>query len=138
MTVTYPFVSIDGEFSPRVPIYVINPLTGKYVKLNALIDSGAMRCNMPAQMAKDLGYNLNSTPTAMTNTVESNSVDTWVNKVTIHLLDPLGQKTIFISSLVDVNCINNEIPFILGDNFFSIFKITLDYPNKTVTFDWKQ
>lgn len=56
----YPFsITRPGDMArPYLPISIINPATNKYLKVFALIDTGADECAFPASFAPLLGHDL--------------------------------------------------------------------------------
>ena len=60
----YPFTPITQNHArPMLWIRVVNPKTEEAVVMQAIVDTGADSCAFPADVAEQLGHNLESVPT---------------------------------------------------------------------------
>ena len=59
----YPFTPVTQNHSrPMLWIRVVNPHTEKAVVMQAIVDTGADNCAFPADIAEQLGHDLESVP----------------------------------------------------------------------------
>lgn len=140
-TVTYNLQQNNGSLRPFVPIVLINPMTGQQLKTQALVDSGADSCAFPEFTASATGHNLKGVDVINSVNTGIGGVDvpTWKHTFVIGLLDPTGAKVLKFTDRILVDCFeHNNAPPLLGTaNFLNTFKVTIDYPNKTITLSWE-
>lgn len=130
-------VSDQGVYKPKVPILITNPETGDKLHVNALVDTGADRCVIPAMVAMTLGLKLNKEAECKHGTIgiSGETLKTWNHLVKIKLLDKDWKETDIeldvISSTIDAKI---RVPAIVGTNMFlDKFKVELDYPNNELS-----
>jgi hypothetical protein len=139
LTVTYPFLNNGGRFRPFIPVEVHNPFNGKVLKMFALLDTGADTTTIPRPVVIGLGFDFKAGPNSTTKGVGGVDIATWKKRIGISLLDPSQTKVIKKYVAAQINCVNTDIPILLGtDNFLKDFKITFDYDNATVTLEFDE
>ena len=122
----------DG-ISIFLPIKIINPHTGKELRTEGLVDTGASSCAIPASMATILGHNLKSGRFGCVGTGNGDS-ESYGHTTTISVYHPLDSDSgveIFIMENVVIDYMPCLPIVLLGvDGFLSKFLLSIDYPNK--------
>ena len=124
VVVNMPFSKLSSGDVPRpwLPIIIINPMTGKEVKILGLIDTGADECAMPASYAGILGHNLQSGSPKEINT--GNGLTTAYSHTSC-----IKGKNFYIKGILIDFMPNLSVPLLGMKNFLSHFVLTIDYPN---------
>lgn len=139
MIVTYPFLNTGGRMRPFIPVLVHNPFNGKSLKMFALLDTGADTTTIPRPVVLGLGFDFKASPESHTKGVGGVDIATWKKRIGISLLDPTQTIVIKNYKAAPINCVNTDIPILLGtDNFLKDFKITFDYENANVTLEFDE
>jgi hypothetical protein len=137
----YYFTAQDnGIVKPKIPVKIINPITGDSLRVNALLDSGADSCTIPAMVAKTLGFSLDAESEAKSGTIgiSGEKLRTWKHLARIRLLDAKWADTkneydVVISILEP----KIRIPAIVGTYMFlDNFKVTLNYTSNVISLEW--
>ena len=128
----YPFsVTRPGDIArPYLPVTIINPTTGKQLKVFALIDTGADECAFPASFAPLLGHNLQSGQQRKIST--GNGITTAYSHATRIEIEGFITQEVLIDFMPNLN-----IPLLGVRSFLSNFILTVDYPNKTFSLNLK-
>ena len=129
-----PFFSIStGHPSrPMLPIEVINPATKKNIFLYGLIDTGADRCALPAELADVLGHSLLAGQVVNIDTgngmTKAYSHTTRINIFSL----PNPSEPVYTIHDTQVDFMPNLTTVLLGvKGFLSKFILSIDYPNRT-------
>jgi len=130
-TIEFPFAAtLPGEIlRPLVPVKISNPETMQNIEVFALVDSGADECALPASFASILGHNLEKGEIRQVNT--GNGVTTvYSHKTQIEMLD-------FSTGITVLDYMPNLSTPLLGvKSFLSQFILTLDFPEKSIKFQF--
>ena len=123
--INMPFSRLSLEDIPRpwLPVIIVNPMTGKEVKVLGLIDTGADECAMPASYANILGHNLQLGSPKEINT--GNGLTTAYS----HTSSIKGRGFLITETLIDFMP-NLSVPLLGTKNFLSHFVLTVDYPKQ--------
>ncbi|HUT55658.1 MAG TPA: retropepsin-like aspartic protease [bacterium] len=109
---------------PYLPVIIINPETGKRIKVLALIDTGADECAIPAVFAPILGHDLEAGAKKKIDTV--NGITTAYGHVTKIEIEGFATQQVLIDFLP-----NLSTPLLGVRSFLSNFLLIIDYPNQT-------
>ena len=132
----YPFTPITQNHArPMLGIRVVNPKTEEAVVMQAIVDTGADSCAFPADVAEQLGHNLESVPTKTVFTA-SGSTEAFAHTSRVEILgmrkDGLNSNQVLYTipdTLIDF--IRGCDDFLLGvGNFLNDFILTIDYPRQ--------
>ena len=140
-TVTYKLQENNGKLRPFIPIVVMNPETATTFKTMALVDTGADACAFPEHVATLTRHILKGVN--VVNSVSSGiggvDVATWKHTFVIGLLDPSMKNVIKWTDRILIDCFehNNAPPLLGTENFLKGFVLTIDYPTKNLTLNWK-
>lgn len=138
-TSEYNLKEIDNKVIPEVPLRIQNFYTGKFININALVDTGSETCVLPEYIATALGYKLNkeSRKPRGVKGVSGTEIETHVFGFRINLLDDSERQ---IVRTLDVVCNVVRTPAlrpILGTkNFNDQFSIEFDYLTRKLRFRW--
>ena len=137
---TYPLEKGDGGFlRPKVPIRIVNYNTGKSIPTLAMIDTGADCCTFPSMITLTVGHRLDkeSRKEKGTRGISGVEIDTYVHPFKIELLDNNRKKVVRTIDLTAHTIVSNSLPPILGtQRFLEMFKVSIDYIDKTITLEW--
>ncbi len=109
---------------PYLPVTIINPDSGKRLKVFALIDTGADECALPASFAIVLGHNLQAGEQRKINT--GNGVTLAYSHTTRIGIEGFATQDVLIDFMP-----NLSVPLLGVRSFLGNFILTIDYPNKT-------
>lgn len=138
-THSYPFVQStneDGRIlrlpAPYLPVRVTNPHSGKSILTLALIDTGADGCVFPSSLAEVLDHSFQGAGVHSEEvTGVSGCANVYKHTFNLELLAPNMQDVFEVFTDVLVDCIDQQIPPLLGVcNCLRHFKITIDYLNQ--------
>ena len=124
IVVNMPFSKLSSQDIPRpwLPVIIINPMTGKEIKILGLIDTGADECAMPASYANMLGHNLQLGSRKEINTGNG------LTSAYSHTSCIKGRNFFIQETLIDFMP-NLSVPLLGMKNFLNHFILTIDYPN---------
>lgn len=141
----YPFVRFqlaDGRVEhrayTRLPLKVLNPVTGLSTRVWSLVDTGADACLFPALLASRLGHTLKGpgVKTTLTGGIEQTPVTAYKHTFEVTLLSPDMENPVWTATL-EVDCVETNPPLLLGvEDFLHHFKLTIDYPAETMRLVW--
>lgn len=137
---SYLFLNLNGVYRPYVPLHIQCVITGKIVRGNGLLDTGADTCQFPSTIPKVFGNGLKiegqEPKTSMG--LGGVGISSWNHKFKIGLLDPEEKKVVKWTDEIEVGCVEHDrLPILLGTNtFLNQFRINFDYPNKVVVLSW--
>ena len=122
----YPFYAArPGDLSrPYLPIRIINPDTGKELRVYALVDTGADECAFPASFAPVLGHNLQAGQSRRIST--GNGITVAYSHTTRIVIEDFSTQDVLVDFMPNLNT-----PLLGVKSFLSNFVLTVDYPNKT-------
>jgi predicted aspartyl protease len=142
--IEYPFYTLAwGNNTTRVylPVRLTNPETGQMTDIEmALLDTGADASAIPGSLACSLGHNLKHKDVRLnaTSGISGEQVDTYGHTFRVELLSADAQRVVWSSEQVLMECIDKEIPILLGaKDFLTNFRITIDYPAQKVILQWE-
>jgi predicted aspartyl protease len=121
----YPFSVVrPGDIArPYLPVTIINPDTGKELRVYALIDTGADECAFPASFASVLGHNLQAGRLRRIST--GNGITVAYSHTTRLAIEDLSTQDVLVDFMP-----NLSIPLLGVKSFLSNFILTVDYPNR--------
>lgn len=121
----YPFSVVrPGDIArPYLPVTIINPDTGKELRVYALIDTGADECAFPASFASVLGHNLQAGQLRRIST--GNGITVAYSHTTRLAIEDLSTQDVLVDFMP-----NLSIPLLGVKSFLSNFILTVDYPNR--------
>jgi predicted aspartyl protease len=121
----YPFSVVrPGDIArPYLPVTIINPDTGKELRVYALIDTGADECAFPASFASVLGHNLQAGRLRRTST--GNGITVAYSHTTRLAIEDFSTQDVLVDFMP-----NLSIPLLGVKSFLSNFILTVDYPNR--------
>lgn len=137
----YNFTQQDnGIVKPKIPVRIINPETGDSLVVNALLDSGADSCLLPAMIAMTLGLKLDSDSEAKGHTIgiSGEKLKTWKHLVRMELLDNSWQSTEKILDVI-VSVLEPKVTIqaIAGTSMFlDNFVVTLNYKSNLIHLEY--
>lgn len=143
---TYPYTLIgsDGKnhiFRPYVPVIITCTKTKRWMRFMALADTGADKCLMPGAVTKILGCAVNTGATngGGARGIGDGIMATWKHSLTISLISPDKQKTIWTGPELEIDCLQqNDKPVLLGSiGFFENFVATFNHPKKSLTIEFE-
>ncbi len=122
----YPFtVTRPGDISrPYLPVEIINPDTGRAMKVYALVDTGADECALPASFAPILGHNLQAGQLRRIST--GNGITIAYSHTTRIVVEDFSTEDVLVDFMP-----NLSIPLLGVESFLSNFIMTIDYPKRT-------
>ena len=122
----YPFsFTRPGDIArPYLPVTIINPASGKRIKVFALIDTGADECALPTSFAQILGHNLRAGAQRKIST--GNGITIAYSHLTRIEIEGFSTKDVLIDFMP-----NLSIPLLGVKSFLAGFILTIDYPNKS-------
>ena len=121
-------ISPDDILRPWLPVTVINPHSGKKIRIAGLIDTGADECALPASYAAMLSHNLQAGASKEINT--GNGITTaYSHTVRIEM----GKYTID-NTLIDFMP-NLYVPLLGVKSFLNNFILTINYPDKVFSLE---
>lgn len=139
---TYPFVQNVGRPpGPYLPVRLINPIDNISIVWQLLVDTGADCCLFSATLADLTGHNLagDGVQADVTSGIEGKELKAYKHTFVLELLHPGDpQKVVWRSKAGLFECLgHDDFPPLLGVvDFLRHFKVTLDYPNETITLAW--
>ena len=116
-------------------IRVANPHTNTKVVIQALVDTGADSCAFPADIAGQLGHNLESVPAKPVFTA-SGQTETFAHTSRVDILEMrpdglAGDKVLYTIDDTPIDFIRGCDDFLLGvRDFLDEFVLTIDYPRQ--------
>jgi predicted aspartyl protease len=121
----YPFSVVrPGDIArPYLPVTIINPDTGKELRVYALIDTGADECAFPASFASVLGHNLQAGRLRRIST--GNGITVAYSHTTRLAIEDFSTQDVLVDFMP-----NLSIPLLGVKSFLSNFILTVDYPNR--------
>jgi predicted aspartyl protease len=121
----YPFSVVrPGDIArPYLPVTLINPSTGKELRVYALIDTGADECAFPASFASVLGHNLQAGRLRRIST--GNGITVAYSHTTRLAIEDFSTQDVLVDFMP-----NLSIPLLGVKSFLSNFILTVDYPNR--------
>lgn len=121
----YPFSVVrPGDIArPYLPVTIINPDTGKELRVYALIDTGADGCAFPASFAPVLGHNLQAGRSRRIST--GNGITVAYSHTTRLAVEGFSTQDVLVDFMP-----NLSIPLLGVKSFLSNFILTVDYPSK--------
>jgi len=121
----YPFSVVrPGDIArPYLPVTIINPDTGKELRVYALIDTGADECAFPASFASVLGHNLQAGRLRRIST--GNGITVAYSHATRLAIEDFSTQDVLVDFMP-----NLSIPLLGVKSFLSNFILTVDYPNR--------
>jgi len=121
----YPFSVVrPGDIArPYLPVTIINPDTGKELRVYALIDTGADECAFPASFASVLGHNLQAGRLRRIST--GNGITVAYSHTTCLAIEDFSTQDVLVDFMP-----NLSIPLLGVKSFLSNFILTVDYPNR--------
>ncbi len=121
----YPFSVVSpGDIArPYLPVTIINPDTGKELRVYALIDTGADECAFPASFASVLGHNLQAGQLRRIST--GNGITVAYSHTTRLAIEDFSTQDVLVDFMP-----NLSIPLLGVKSFLSNFILTVDYPNR--------
>jgi len=136
-----PFTKLTKERipKPRLPVSVINPDTGLFVRTFALIDTGADECAVPADFAALLGHNFEagSRKTIITGNGESIAFSHTTTFIIYHPSLPYDIAYTIPNTPIDF--MPNLPVVLLGvKSFLSKFILNIDYPREFFSIRYPQ
>lgn len=122
----YPFWAARPGDLPRpyLPIRIINPDSGKELRVYALVDTGADECAFPASFAPVLGHNLQAGQSRRIST--GNGITVAYSHTTQIVIEDFSTQDVLVDFMPNLNT-----PLLGVKSFLSNFILTVDYPNKT-------
>lgn len=122
----YPFYVVrPGDIArPYLPVTIINPDTGKQLKVYALVDTGADECAFPASFAPVLGHNLQAGKLNRIST--GNGITVAYRHTTRIAIKDFSTQDVLVDFMPNLNT-----PLLGVRSFLNNFILTVDYPNKT-------
>ena len=123
-------VSPDGISRPWLPITIINPHSGKHIRIAGLIDTGADECALPASYAAMIGHNLQS---GISKEISTGNGITTAYSHTVRI--EVGSYRIN-DTLIDFMP-NLYVPLLGVKSFLSNFILTINYPEKIFSLEKK-
>ena len=132
----YPFTPVTQNHSrPMLWIRVVNPHTEKAVVMQAIVDTGADNCAFPADIAEQLGHDLESVPAKTVYTARGPTA-AFAHTSRVEILgmraDGLNSDEV-LHTIPDtpIDFIKGCDDFLLGvGNFLNEFILTIDYPRQ--------
>jgi len=128
----FPFIQIKKDRYPRpwLPVKIINPEKGLFIKTVGLIDTGADECSVPIGIAKELGYDLSKIRPKPVTT--ASGVGTAYSIVTtIEIYDIEFKKVLYKIPDISVDFTKGLHCVLLGmENFLEQFVLEINYPKK--------
>ena len=123
------FFKVNGVRRPYLPIKIINPATGKSLKLMALIDTGADEVTMPSFIAEQLGHNLKK-GTRKRGLGAGGLTTSYGHTTTLEIFDLYDRSihrchNIIVDYLVGLHC-----PLLGVKYFLENFELRVHYPKK--------
>ena len=121
----YPFYAArPGDLSrPYLPIRIINPDSGKELRVYALVDTGADECAFPASFAPVLGHNLQAGQSRRIST--GNGITVAYSHTTRIVIEDFSTQDVLVDFMPNLNT-----PLLGVKSFLGNFVLTVDYPNK--------
>jgi predicted aspartyl protease len=121
----YPFSVVrPGDIArPYLPVTIINPDTGKELRVYALIDTGADECAFPASFAPVLGHNLQAGRLRRIST--GNGITVAYSHRTRLAIEDFSTQDVLVDFMP-----NLSIPLRGVKSFLNNFILTVDYSNK--------
>lgn len=140
---TYPFVEYEyanGLIRHRteLPVRFLNPETGVFVDTFALLDTGADACLLDRITTAKAGHDLNGDGVvgSVTGGV-GGAAETYKHTIDLQLFSATGDRIVWSSGPCLFDCIDAEIPPLLGvRDFLNGFRVEIDYPKKTIRLEW--
>ncbi len=122
----YPFWAARPDDLPRpyLPIRIINPDSGKELRVYALVDTGADECAFPASFAPILGHNLQAGQSRRIST--GNGITVAYSHTTRIVIEDFSTQDVLVDFMPNLNT-----PLLGVKSFLSNFILTVDYPNET-------
>jgi hypothetical protein len=111
---------------------IINPHTGKFIRTNGLVDTGASECAIPAVFSNMLGHNFNA-GILKHNSTGNGMAECYGHTSTIIIYHPQqpNNKILYTINNVIIDCMPNLPVVLLGVNgFLSNFILSIDYPKR--------
>lgn len=136
----YSFMRFTGEHRAytRLPLLIQNPTTKLSAIVFGLVDTGADATLFPATLAVRLGHKLKGkdVKTAVTGGIEQHPVVAYRHVFEVSLMTPDRRKIVWHDRM-EIDCLESDPPLLLGvDDFLRHFKLTIDYPFKTMRLSW--
>ncbi len=132
----YPFTTVaSGQSVPMLWIRIINPHKNLAFETLAIIDTGADDCAFPAQVAFQLGHDLESVPPKEIRTA-SGKTYAYPHTSRIDILEMMpdgtrGTRVLYTVLDTTIDFTKRCPAFILGTKkFLSKFVLTIDYPRR--------
>ena len=132
----YPFTPVTASHArPMLWIRVTNPHTGASVVIQAIVDTGADSCAFPAEIAEQLGHNLESVPAKPVFTA-SGQTEAFAHTSRVEILEirtdgMAGDKVLHTIDDTPIDFIRGCGDFLLGvQDFLEEFILTIDYPRQ--------
>ncbi len=131
----------DGSFQERtdLPIRILNPGNGISQDAWALLDTGADTCVIPRNISDAVGHDFDGhgVKSEITSGV-SGETSTYKHTFILQLYDDSCEDIVWSSGEMLVDCVDTDgLPPLIGvRNFLKDFKVTIDYPKKTITLSW--
>jgi len=116
-------------------IRVVNPHTQLAVVIQGIVDTGADSCAFPAEVAEQLGHNLESVPPKTVFTA-SGSTESFAHTSRVEVLEMRadglhGDKVLYTINDTLIDFIRGCDDFLLGAaNFLKDFVLTINYPQQ--------
>lgn len=122
----YPFYVVrPGDTArPYLPVTIINPDTGKRMRVYALVDTGADECAFPASFAPVLGHNLQAGQSKRIST--GNGITVAYSHTTRIAIENFSTQDVLVDFMPNLSS-----PLLGVKSFLSNFILTVNYPNKT-------
>lgn len=139
---TYKFFGFpnDNIERPYLPLNIINPFNKKGMKWMCLLDTGADSCLIGKEICSYLGHNLkgDGVKSDITYGISGEDVPVWKHTYILELFHPKTDEVVWKSKRQLIDCINEDkFPVLLGSSdFLKYFKITINYPKKSITIRW--
>ena len=120
----YPFYVVRrGDIArPYLPVTIINPDTGKELRVYALIDTGADECAFPASFAPILGHSLQAGQLKRIST--GNGITVAYSHTTRIAIENFSTQDVLVDFMP-----NLSTPLLGVKSFLGNFILTVDYPN---------
>ncbi len=99
-----------------LPLRIVNPHTGRTWPSYGLLDTGATTCLFPGALATYLGHNLkgDGVRSSVTSGIEQKKLPTFLHTFRMELLSPEGDRVVWRSGDVLINCVEHNLPILLG------------------------
>lgn len=135
-------ISVKGPNArPRLWIRIINPDKNLAFEALAIVDTGADACAFPAQIAVQLGHNLESVKPKIVNTAKG-PTEAYPHTSRVQILEVQsnglpGPRVLYTIPDTKIDYTKGLPEFLLGrQQFLSRFVLKIDYPRQVFSIRW--